>query len=65
MTDKTVRLVKDHTHQNVKYKAGSDLTLSARVADWLVDASVAVHTNSVSRTSMPPPVRRGCCGWKR
>ena len=41
MSNQNIKLKKEHTHEGVKYKVDSVLSVSQADADWLVDAKIA------------------------
>ena len=41
MSNQTVKLKKDHTHEGVKYDAGTALPVTPADADWLISNGIA------------------------
>lgn len=68
MTQKVVRLLKPHTHNEIKRLPGAKLTLPERIADWLVHQGIAEPaTEGVTAFSDAPKriIRPGgCCGGR-
>lgn len=63
---KVLLLLKQHTHNGVKYRPGATLPpLDDRVATWLIAQDVGEEVKNPSNRTPSPPVRRAsCCGGK-
>lgn len=44
--EEKVTLLKEHTHDRVKYEAGDTITVSAATAEWLREQGVVAKTES-------------------
>ncbi len=48
MPDKTITLLKSHTHAGIEHAPGTELTLPAAEADWLISIGTAAEPNAPS-----------------
>lgn len=64
--NKTIVLLKEHTHAGVKRAPGTILSLEARTADWLVEQGKARYQPGAQATPAKAQgiTKRGCCGGR-
>lgn len=62
--NKTIVLLKEHTHGGRKHQRGALLAIDSRAADWLIEQGVAMEKAGAKAPPAKAVTRRGCCGGR-